>query len=215
MVTLGRSILEHAAQAWWLLDPSLEARSRLARIITLQLHDLHDEDRELERISNLLADQLQARERSEALQAVAREKGFRVLTPRRSAPAIEEEWPATIRLVGQLLEDPQGQLADELVPGDRSEYGRIIYSQWSAVAHGRVRSIVKEPDATELAMATAVIARGFSAAFERQLLAYGWDTQQWTDTRRATSEAVEWMLSLHDDGTWEQPAARSNARPLP
>jgi hypothetical protein len=64
-------------------------------------------------------------------------------------------------------------------------------------------------------MATAVIARGFSAAFERQLLAYGWDTQQWTDTRRATSEAVEWMLSLHDDGTWEQPAARSNARPLP
>jgi hypothetical protein len=121
-IVLARACLEHAAKTWWLLDPQIDVRLRIARSVNERLLTvsqalrlpISDEDKE------------QARERRADLLKEAERIGFRKAPSRKNTPpALEEQRPSQTDLVRDLLHD-----------GDDVSIGGLVYGYFSAVAHG-------------------------------------------------------------------------------
>jgi hypothetical protein len=121
-IVVARAVLEHAAKAWWLFDPEIDARKRIARGVNERLLSfsltanlpLPDVERE------------KARDRLAALVAEAERLGFQKVQSRRGRPpAVVEDRPTQTELVRRLLRD-----------GDDVSLGGLVYAYFSAVAHG-------------------------------------------------------------------------------
>src|SRR4051812_33173785 len=187
-IVLARACLEHAAKAWWMLDPTIGVRLRIARGLNERLYSfaevarlpLSDETRET------------AKERALALVAQAEGHSFRKLPAKRREPAtLEERRPTQSDIVGQLLK-----------AGDDETLGRVTYRFYSAVAHGSVFGLLQSasrtapglpqtPGTTWAAFATnsadvnnllSGVIMGLGAAYNRRVELFGWTTQDWNQT---------------------------------
>jgi hypothetical protein len=127
ITTLARGIVEACTRAWWLLDPSMDARTRVARSVTLRLEALW-RGSQLEDKLNLA--RTSAARVSEIL-AVAQQKDFTVVPERRATPpAIEEALHWGARLYEEILDDKQ--------------LGYGVWADFAAITHGQVGGIVLE-----------------------------------------------------------------------
>lgn len=134
--TLARSALEASARAWWLLDPSISARKRVARTMTDRLAGLLHANALEQRLG--LEDMSSAR--IHAIRESARQHDFS-LTAREDA--IEEELPSITSLVTNLLEQVDPSL------------GRKAYYDLSNVAHsGLARFLSEERQLPDLVINT-------------------------------------------------------------
>lgn len=120
-MVLARSVLEHVGRAWWLLEPGISVRLRIARGVNERLNSLSQQE------SVLIGDgsRTEARERRRRIFDEADRLGFRSITTRRQPRWLEERRPNSTALIRRLLsggEDPQ--------------LGGLLYGYFSAVVHG-------------------------------------------------------------------------------
>src|SRR5215218_6387160 len=125
-LSMSRAVLEAAARAWWLLDPGIDARARVARGMTERLAELSQRIRsggQLEGPSIKTAVREQA-----TILAGARQHGFPVVA-KGVATAVGERSPASSELVRRMFcgpDRPGGQL------------GRLVYAEMSSAVHGQL-----------------------------------------------------------------------------
>jgi hypothetical protein len=181
ITTLARGVIEASARAWWLLDPSVDVRTRVARSMTSRLETLWY-NRRLEEKLDLPRT---SAGRMEEILAIAPSKGFNAIVERRNAPpAIEGALPWAARLY------------EEILGSKKLGYG--VWADFAAVAHGQVGGVVQrlevvdrtmdpDPDiqwarANPLKTMGPVLGAAMLAhfqAFGRELALYGWDQQAW------------------------------------
>jgi ribonuclease HI len=182
--TLVRGVLEASGRAWWLLDPGIGARLRVARSMTERLFNL-GERMKIE--ADIGKQTIEAERRIEKIVSSARHKGFRVLPGK--PEAIEERRPGNTELSAMLLS------------GSEEKFGRVAYRYLSAVAHANQSGIMAglnrerdpqsvhdfigvpdiSPSAIEPLVAMAAIA--FVASFDRQVKLFGWEARTWVSRR--------------------------------
>jgi hypothetical protein len=181
VTTLARGVIEASARAWWLYDPSVDVRTRVARSITLRLETLW-RNKQIE--ENLDLPRTSAARIGEIL-GIASTKNFKVVPEgRRSPPAIDDVWPWAARLYEQIL--------------GSKELGYGVWADFAAVAHGQVGGIVQRLEIVDRPMDSVAgsqwarvnplkaigPALGASMlahfqAFGRELELYGWDQSPW------------------------------------
>jgi hypothetical protein len=181
ITTLARGVVEASCRGWWLLDPSVDVRTRVARSMTLRLETLWrnsaiEDNLDLPRTSAA---------RIEEILAVAPEKNFKVIAQgKRTPPAIEQALPWSARLYEAIL--------------GNKELGYGIWADFAAVAHGQVGGIMQRleimdrpnnpaPDvrwatvdplrAMGPALCAAMLAH--FQAFGRELELHGWEQAAW------------------------------------
>lgn len=121
---LARAGIEAAARAFWLLDPSIDARTRVARGLSERFHDtyqagqlLGDEDR-----TERMADR-------EALLQRASTAGFKCFTPRKNPAYVEHERPGATAVMKQLLDaDPISDVHDSLGAGTQRYLSTFVHA---------------------------------------------------------------------------------------
>jgi hypothetical protein len=181
ITTLARGVVEASCRAWWLFDPSVDVRTRVARSMTLRLETLW-RNRAIEDTLDLPRT---AAARIEEILAVAPKKNFKVIEEGRRTPAaIEEALPWSARLYEAIL--------------GNKELGYGIWADFAAVAHGQVGGIMQRlqlvdrpnnlaPDvrwatvdplrAMGPALCAALLAH--FQAFGRELDLHGWEQAAW------------------------------------
>jgi hypothetical protein len=87
ITTLARGVVEAACRAWWLLDPSINVRTRIARSMTLRLETLWRNTAIEERLDLPRS----SASRTDEILAVAQDKGFEVIPQGRRTPAAIEK----------------------------------------------------------------------------------------------------------------------------
>jgi hypothetical protein len=198
ITTLARGVVEACTRAWWLLDPGIDARSRVARYMTDRLETLW----EARKLEEVMGAPRVAAARMQDIQTVAERKNFKVVPEgRKSPPAIEQPWPWIVRLVEDIL-------------GNR-QLGRLVYADVSAVGHGRVHGIVQrldivnqlaDPTATiqwaranplkAIGMAVGAAVLAHWAAFGRELELHGWDRAAWHSYTRTAMPIIRRTFDL-------------------
>lgn len=121
-MVLARAALEQAGRAWWLLDPTIGIRRRVARGINERLFGLYQQrDLPIDQ-----TDKDRARDRYAALLAEGEQLGFSKMRKHPKTPfTFEEERPGQTAVVRSLL-----------TQGDDANLGKLVYGYYSAVAHG-------------------------------------------------------------------------------
>lgn len=190
-MTVARAVLEGSIRAWWILDPLIPVRQRVARAMTERLYDMWHESR----VGRELGQQTAADGRTQQILENAEFRGFEVLPGNdRRPPAIEEPWKSNTALVRMLFADSSPE----------SQQGRAVYYDLSAVAHGRIAGIIPGLEAKGLsddpkgfassvkgaAVAAIVASFAYERARRRQYDRYGWDLAAWDENAKMT------MLSL-------------------
>jgi hypothetical protein len=126
ITTLARGVIEASSRAWWLLDPGVDVRTRVARSTTFRLETLW-RNRQVEEKLDLPRT---SASRIDELLAVAQRKNFRVVPEgRATTPAIEERLPFNVRLYEAIL--------------GSKELGYGVWADFAAVAHGQAGGIVQ------------------------------------------------------------------------
>jgi hypothetical protein len=181
ITTLARGVIEASARAWWLLDPSVDVRTRVARSMTSRLETLWYNRRVEEKLD--LPRTCTAR--IEEILAIAPTKGFNAIAERRNAPpAIEEALPWAARLYEEIL--------------GSKELGYGVWADFAAVAHGQAGGIVQRLEVVDRTMdpvpgiqwaranplktmgpALGAAMLAHFQAFGRELALYGWDQRTW------------------------------------
>jgi hypothetical protein len=181
ITTLARGVIEASSRAWWLLDPSVDVRTRVARSMTLRLDTLL-RNRQLEEKLDLPRT---SASRIDEILAVAPTKNYAVLPERRrTPPAIEELLPFSARLYEAIL--------------GSKELGYGVWADFAAVAHGQAGGIVQRLDVVDRptdpasdvqwaranplkalgpALGAAMLAH--FQAFSRELALHGWNQSAW------------------------------------
>jgi hypothetical protein len=184
-VVLARASLEAASRAWWLFEPGIGLRLRVARVINDRIFGLSQQGR-LPLPEEYRA---QARERLNELFAEAARLGFRtVRDPRTDLRYLEEKRPGQTELVKNLWR------AD----GD-SSLGALVYGFFSAVAHGTTFGLTSSVEANapnaprtpgvtwgavktrslEVVHVLAAVILGTREAQGRRNELFGWASQSW------------------------------------
>lgn len=124
-VVLARASIEQAGRAWWVLDPEIGVRARIARGANERIHGLTQQT-----LLPLEPARRRAVERRAALFEEAGRLGFRKVGDRKRNPYLDERRPSATSLTRQLLGDDEDQ-----------ELGRVMYGFLSAVAHGTTHGL--------------------------------------------------------------------------
>jgi hypothetical protein len=193
---LARAVLEAAGRAWWLFEPGIGLRLRVARVINERIFGLHQQLR-LPLPEEYLA---RARERLNELFAEAARLGFGTVGgPRADIGYLEETRPGQTELVTNLLS------AD----GD-SSLEAFVYGFFSAVAHGttfgltssveaNAPSAPRTPGVTWGAVKTrspdvvhvlAAVILGTREAQGRRNELFGWASESWEAAAREALQSV-------------------------
>jgi hypothetical protein len=185
-LTVARALLEGAARAWWLLDPTIDGRERACRVLTERLASL----REAIKIEHAMtggAGQA-ATARINHVADLARRHSLQVLNDNRGRPvAVGAQRPSATDLVARLL----------VGRGSDMVFGEVAFRAWSGATHGMLWSLTTgldpqlDPagkhkfiayrrmtlDAVE--SLTAIAAMAFGEAFNCEVEVYGWDRREW------------------------------------
>ena len=178
---LARATLEHAGRAWWLLDPTIGVRLRIARAATEHIFSLSQQMPLLDK-----ARRGEARVKRAALLDEAERLGFqKVQASPRVPPSLEEERPGQTKLVKALFGDV--------------ESGGVTYGFFSAVAHATTFGLSSSVtlDAPNMPKTPGVIwgavytgshhvvtvlsamFLGMGEAFKRRNELFGWRSDAW------------------------------------
>lgn len=125
-LVLARASIEQAGRAWWLLDPEIGIRMRVARGANERIHALTQQTR----LPLEPSAKKRAIERRALLFEEASRLGFRKVGDRRRSPYLDQERPTSTSLIRQLLGDDEDE-----------ELGRVLYAFLSAVAHGTTHGL--------------------------------------------------------------------------
>ena len=191
---LARSVLELAGRAWWLLDPDVGDRLRVARGMNERIFGLSQQDRmPLDR-----AEAARARDRRKALFEVGASLGFqKVRRNRNSLPMLDEDRPGLTEIIRKLM-----------ATGDDAGLGEFVYGLFSAVAHGTTfglsnsvtldaEDIPRTPGITwgavytgsgEVVIVLCAVVIGWGQAIDRRNKLFGWQSVEWS---RAWKEAMD------------------------
>ena len=122
-VVLARAVLEQASRAWWLFEPGIGLRLRVARGMNDRIFGLAQQDR----LPLPQRDPARASERVKDLLADAERFGFELVLHRpTNVRYLEEVRPGQTQLIKALLGAPDGD----------ASLGGFVYGLFSAVAHG-------------------------------------------------------------------------------
>jgi hypothetical protein len=184
-MVLARACLEHAAKAWWMLEPTIDVRLRIARGVNERLFALA----EIERLPVADETRRRATERRQALLSEGELLDFNRVGGKRRMPAtLLEGRPTQTHLVKQLLRS-----------SDDEHLGRILYGYYSAVAHGNMLGLglsltrdapglPETPGVTWAAFHTSStgvvnliggVVLGLGAAYKRRNDFFGWESEAW------------------------------------
>jgi hypothetical protein len=186
--TVARGLLEGAARAWWLLDPAIDARERVARTLTERLYSLLERAKAERTMSNGTGQAAQTRI-DYLIDLAERRYGFVVLRDQKQQRplAVEATRPTSTELVGRLL----------MREGTHTEFGEVAYRLYSGATHGALWSLmsglIPEPDPAgkhefiaylrltlnDAELLVAITAMAFGEAFNREVDFYGWDRREW------------------------------------
>ncbi|CAN5592514.1 hypothetical protein BH20ACT23_BH20ACT23_04520 [soil metagenome] len=186
LLATTRGALENAARAWWLNQPSLDVRTRVARGFAERLSSLN-EQADVEKL--MVEDggstrRLQSNARAEVIWSQAAELGF---TPKKTRPwgVVEMPRPGSTALLGEIHESA----------------GRVVYKYLSASVHGTVyaqlqhyqvvgsddgeREYLMEPDNDfgMVGMAIAITSLTYCLAYDYQVHLFGWQAEEWVSWR--------------------------------
>jgi hypothetical protein len=201
-VVLARASLELASRAWWLFEPAIGLRLRVARVMNERIFGLAEQGR----LPLPEQERTRVSERRDELLAEAERYSFQTVRDRRTGVRyLEEVRPGQTQLIKSLLRTPDGD--DSL--------GALVYGLFSAVAHGTtfgVMSSVTAADVTNLArplgvkwgvastnslevvhVLTAVIL-GTREALGRRNELFGWRSQSWSATAEDAIQTVRRSL---------------------
>lgn len=199
-VVLARASLELASRAWWLLDPDIGVRTRIARGMNDRIFGLKQQ------IRLPLPDEQKekASKRRSALLAEAERLGFQMVPRPPKAPQfIDEMRPGQTELIERLLS----------VEGDDS-LGGFVYGLFSAVAHGTTFGMSssvttdapnppKTPGITwgavytgslDVVIALSVVIVGSTEAYRSRNKLFGWASKSWNEVVLAAIDAMKRSL---------------------
>jgi hypothetical protein len=184
-IVLARACLENASRAWWMLEPAIGVRRRIARRVNERLESLT----ELSRFPLSADFKQEAHEKAAALVAVSEDVGFGKLPSRRNhPPEIVERRPSKTELVKGLLADKRD-----------TTIGDVVYRYSSAVTHGLMAGLglslasgwprppkgvgeawaaIHTSSADVVNIMTAVVV-GFGRASIRRNELFGWGSPAW------------------------------------
>jgi hypothetical protein len=172
-----RCALEACAQAWWLLDPKIDMRQRVARGMAERIHGLQDRRGLEHRLGGSTVET------------------DRLLDQIRASAARKQ-----LRLARRPAAD---QLVEDLLGGDG--LGRAVYQFTSQVVHGNYAGVLDRATTVPnlarpgeqlavtttlgLPMVLAVARLGFVAVVDRQVQVHGWPDSEWVAAKQQ-AEAV-------------------------
>lgn len=187
-VVLARAALEHAARAFWLLEPGIEPKLRIARHQTQRIASFA----ELKRLPPDSIDRGLMKERLDEIYAEANRLGFRRISQKGKPTHVEEPMPSATSLVRDLMRGPDGD-----------PWGGTLYSIWSATAHGTLYSLqtsldsMDEPDthalrvsSDEVNLVLAGVITGYMALVQRYRPQLGWADDRWDKLRVGAAASV-------------------------
>ncbi len=175
----ARTVIETSARAWWLLDPGVDTRTRVARGLSERIANFKEQGR-----IPIPAIQAHSKKRLDRLVHGLASTGFVVTTNRKGIPLHVEQAaiPTAIDVI-------RAQLGDK---------GEVAYRDLSAVAHGtqhgivtrleRVGTVAGHPDITlmkprvdevPIANNIGVALLALWEAFDRRFRIYGWGRSYW------------------------------------
>jgi hypothetical protein len=190
-LVLARGALEQASRAWWLFDPGIGVRLRVARVVNDRLFGIAQQDR----LPVSEQDRTRALERREDLLAEAERLGFEIAVSRRAdVPYLEEVRPGQTQLVKELL---------------GARLGALVYGLFSAVAHGTtfglMQSVQRAPnaprppgvewgavitDSLNVVHVLAAVMLATREAFDRRNDLFGWKSEAWNASAAAAVRVV-------------------------
>jgi hypothetical protein len=191
-VVLARSALEMSARVLWLCEVGIGVRLRVARGYTDALDNLNEQRR---LPGNPVPSAVTRRDR---IIAEARRQHFNVIRKDRKPPAIEHERPSKTSLMRALLG-----------AGGDADLGALLYSFYSAVAHGTAYGLLQQFDRVEppsklSALATArpsvnsddvrsvvtAMVLGYGRAVKELHDLMGWNGQEWLDAYTSAHRVI-------------------------
>jgi hypothetical protein len=177
----SRSAVELCARAYWIMDPGIDVRNRIARGMTERLASL----REQKKLPIDPEERARAARRVAGITSAARRLRFQIRTDRRGPQSIGKPRPPATELVARLMD------------GRDPRFGEVLYRTYSATSHGTLYGITthlrREPDPTGqhelvakldfdprsvLTIAGAVVL-AYQRTIDRQVALYGWDPEEW------------------------------------
>jgi hypothetical protein len=204
-IVLARAALEQAGRAWWLLEPGIGVRLRVARGMNDRIFGLAQQDR------LPVPEQHRARGsgRLYELLAGAEELGFEIVPSRRAKMRyLQEVRPGQTQLVKRLLNAPTGD----------ASLGAFVYAMFSAVAHGTtfgLMSSVKEAsnpggapgvqwgavytDFLDVMHVLAAVILGAREVVGRRNELFGWESDSWSRTAAEALQTVRRSLPPQTD----------------
>jgi hypothetical protein len=195
-LVLARAALEQASRAWWLFEPGIGVRLRVARGMNDRLFGIAQQDDRL-RVSE--HDRTTAFQRREDLLAEAERLGFEIVVSRRiDVRYLEEVRPGQTQLVKELLGAPLGAL---------------VYGLFSAVAHGTtfglMQSVQRAPnaprppgvewgavgtDSLDVVHVMAAVILATREALGRRNDLFGWNSDEWNSSAATALQALTGSL---------------------
>jgi hypothetical protein len=181
---LARSALEHAGRSWWLMDPEIGVKRRVARGMNERIFALTESSR-----LPLDDERRRAQKRRTALLDIGVELGFRKVRDNKKRPALDEQRPGQTEIIRKLL-----------ATGDDRRLGQILYGFFSAVAHGTLfglsnsvkldaPEVPKIPGFTfggaytrssEVVIVLSAVLIGLGEAIDRRNKLFGWQSADWS-----------------------------------
>lgn len=184
---LARAGIESAARALWLLDPSIGARTRVARGLSERLHDTFQAGR-------LLGDDDPSERNAdrEALLQRASAAGFKYFTPKKNPAYVERERPSATAVMRQLLDaDPADDADDSLGAGTQRYLSTFVHATMVGLhsvisldevvdAGDGVNSAPLVSNSATVSSLIALCSLAWTAASTPYLNYMGWSDTSWT-----------------------------------
>ncbi|MEX0756129.1 MAG: hypothetical protein WD556_13620 [Actinomycetota bacterium] len=188
---IARACLEHAGRAWWLLEPAIGVKRRVARGINDRIYSLNQQSRLP--IDN--PDVTKASDRREALFDQGNALGFHKVHNKVTGPMLEENRPGNTKLISKLLSTRH----EEDLGGIDPSLGGVVYGLFSAVAHGTAFGLAQSitvdapnlpkdvPGRTWAAVYTgseavvivlSALLMGLAEAVKRRNTLFGWEAKE-------------------------------------
>jgi hypothetical protein len=179
--TVTRAVLEAAGRSWWLLDPDLPFAECLHRAITERLYGIWENSKFPEAVRPKAVWERK-------IKRILSEAEARGIPNKRGSTGVPPYVGAARPKSTQLIQDLLGS----------AELGSVVYRLLSGIAHATPSlAMGVDPEAVEQDLKTAhLVVRadsvillalggtlGFSSAFDRLLVFYGWDPWAWAHWR--------------------------------
>jgi hypothetical protein len=187
--TMSRCVIEACARAWWIYDPAIGTRERVARAETVQLHSLGE---------GMRAEVLAGRGTTEFLQARDR------LVQEAQGLGLVVDWsnhspPRPIGFEGERRQDGTTVIHEMLADLGLQGAAALAYPLYSAVAHatsyglmrhlqilqtnGSVAKVQPQVTAKEMGNAVVFAVSSYLGVMARKALLFGFDPKPYDETR--------------------------------